>query len=200
MQGLGKSSGVFFGREPWSTGCESKITNCNSCECFPQRAETKNLPSLRLVSRGYSLGGPSGRSAGSCPVAMVPITRRKSNARGVKKDLPFNYCVFGCCFPALIYSLAAVGQLLKLLMYSDVFVWMMLFSKYPLYKESFQLSIKIYPFIIATFLPQTSCTRRATWLNVYFSAASGFYGACLVLCLCPCLSTEFFRCCHMRIA
>lgn len=72
---------------------------------------------------GHSLqGGPSGRSFGSCPVAMALITHRKNNACGEKWDLAFNCCVCCHCFLGFSYSLAAVGQLLKHLIYSDVFV------------------------------------------------------------------------------
>ncbi len=150
----------FWESESWSQIASIKNHKVQFLEANSTKSRNQESTEsfLGRMSRGYSLGGPSGRSSGSCPVAMALNTHRKSQAWGEKWDLPFNCCVCCCCFPGLIYSLAAVGQLLKHLIYSDVFVcclgWcisLIILCTRSL-RHPFQLSNNINPFIIVTIL------------------------------------------------
>lgn len=103
----------FCAREPWPHITSIKLINC----LWPKKKKSSSC-FLSLLSWGsfwqilWQL----------CGCHDTDHTHRKSNVWVEKWDLVFNCCVCCCWFPGLIYSLAALWQLLKHIIYSDVFV------------------------------------------------------------------------------
>lgn len=175
--------------------CQTNITNCSFCKQTQERTLTKNL--FLWAVKGIQSWGSFRQII--CPVAMALMTHRKSNAQREKWDLSFNCCVCCCCFPGLIYSLAAVGQLLKHLIYSDVFVscleWCI--SLIILCRCSLRLSISAIkqhsPLYYCGHSHPDNPQQMCNMIHCLFLLRQAFI---LVLCLCPCLSREFCLCPH----